>query len=224
MILLFDYDGTIHQSDATYVPAFRATLDYLEKQGHGIDREVSNEEIGYWLGFSAKDMWNQFAPDFSEELKDECSKFVGEEMRRLTREGKAQVYPGVLDTLVNLRNEGHKLLFVSNCHHSYMEMHSEAFDLGRYFDGFYCCEDYGWIPKADIFPSIREDWGGDGRALSDFMMIGDRFHDMELARKNGIKSVGCAYGFGAPEEIERATAIAQSPADLLSAIHDAMKS
>lgn len=223
MVLMFDYDGTIHKSDATYVPAFRKVLAYLDEVGHPLGREVTDDEIGYWLGFSAKDMWEQFAPELPDELKKTCSSMVGEEMRRLTKEGKAELYPGVLDALDELRAEGNKTLFVSNCQHEYLEMHRNAFHLERHFDGFYCCADYDWVPKADLFPTIREKWGRGRPDREEFLMVGDRFHDMELARKWGLKSVGCAYGFGARDEIADATAIAETPEELLASVHAAMR-
>ena len=219
MIIMFDYDGTIHESSSTYIPAFRKTCAYLDELGYeGARREFSDDEIGYWLGFSAADMWNQFAPDLDDELKTRCSKMIGEEMRRLTRGGQARLYPGVEDALAQLKSEGHHLLFVSNCHHSYMQMHSDAFDLPRYFDGFYCCEDYGWPPKAELFPSIAEDWGSGKDPRDEFIMVGDRFHDHELARQHGLPFVGCAYGFGSAEELEGSAVIVDDPHDLLAAI------
>ena len=84
MNLLFDYDGTLHDSSATYLPAFRKTLAWLEEHGYDVDREYSDEQIGYWLGFSAKDMWNSFAPELDDAVKETCSKMIGAEMRRLT--------------------------------------------------------------------------------------------------------------------------------------------
>ena len=35
-------------------------------------------------------------------------------------------------------------------------------------------------------------------------MVGDRFHDIEGARLNGIASVGVLYGFGSRKELENA--------------------
>lgn len=218
MNLLFDYDGTLHDSSATYLPAFRKTLAWLEEHGYDVDREYSDEQIGYWLGFSAKDMWNSLAPELDDAVKETCSKMIGAEMRRLTEAGKARLYPGVPATLERLKAERHRLFFVSNCHHSYMQMHRKAFDLDRHFSDFYCCEDYGWIPKADLFPTIQKAWGTGIAAHDDFMIVGDRFHDMNMAREHGIRSVGCAYGFGARDEIADADAIAEAPSDLYGAI------
>ena len=34
------------------------------------------------------------------------------------------------------------------------------------------------------------------------MVIGDRRHDMEVAKTFGLPSIGCLYGYGKPEELE----------------------
>ena len=218
MNLLFDYDGTLHDSSATYLPAFRKTLAWLGEHGYDVDREYSDEQIGYWLGFSAKDMWNSFAPELDDAVKETCSKMIGAEMRRLTEAGKARLYPGVPATLERLKAEGHRLFFVSNCHHSYMEMHRKAFDLDRYFSDFYCCEDYGWIPKADLFPTIQKAWGTGIVAHDDFMIVGDRFHDIETAVRNDLLSIGCAYGYGSPDELSGADIIVNSVSEIPAAV------
>ena len=35
-------------------------------------------------------------------------------------------------------------------------------------------------------------------------MAGDRFQDMEIAKKHHLLSVGCIYGYGEPHELEDA--------------------
>mgnify|MGYP002249262135 CR=1 FL=1 len=45
-------------------------------------------------------------------------------------------------------------------------------------------------------------------------MVGDRFHDREVALRNDIPFVACAYGFGEPGECEGAAAIAECAEEL----------
>ena len=49
-------------------------------------------------------------------------------------------------------------------------------------------------------------------------MIGDRHHDIDGAKENGIDSIGVLWGFGSREELETADAtyIAESIDDLIS--------
>jgi len=49
-------------------------------------------------------------------------------------------------------------------------------------------------------------------------MVGDRFHDIEVATRAGIPSVGCAYGYGDPSELEAATITVDSPVQIPAAI------
>jgi phosphoglycolate phosphatase len=44
--------------------------------------------------------------------------------------------------------------------------------------------------------------------------VGDRRHDMEAGRKNGILTIGCAYGFARPGELDGADRIITNVAEL----------
>lgn len=49
---------------------------------------------------------------------------------------------------------------------------------------------------------------------SEYLMVGDRFHDMEVARYHKVYTAGCAYGFGTKEEIAAADIILEDIRDL----------
>ena len=53
--------------------------------------------------------------------------------------------------------------------------------------------------------------------INNAVMIGDRYHDIEGAKQNNLKSIGVLYGFGDREELEQAGAdyIAETPPQLL---------
>ncbi|MBQ1339602.1 MAG: HAD family hydrolase, partial [Ruminococcus sp.] len=63
--IIFDYDGTVHESMLTYAPAFRDTMKWLSDNGFIADKEYSDSEISHWLGFNSTDMWGQFHPELS---------------------------------------------------------------------------------------------------------------------------------------------------------------
>lgn len=223
MKLIFDFDGTLHVSERTYIPAFHKVRSFMAERGWAPAREMSDEEIGYWLGYSSKEMWARYAPDLAPEQRAACAKVLGDEMLALARAGKAQMYPGTQEALEQLKAEGHTLVFLSNCHHDYMDVHAEAFGLGRWFDAFYCGEDYGWKPKTELFETIAAQLGDGGDVTREFAVIGDRFHDMRIAADHGLKSVGCAYGYGAPEELAEATIVVDDPTQLLAAIEQVVE-
>lgn len=197
--LIFDYDGTLHNSIKIYAPAFNKAFDFLAEKGFTQKQVLSHKKISYWLGFSAKDMWDSFMPNLPKEIKDKCSKIIGDEMLRLVKCNKAELYPDALNVLHQLKKLGYNLIFLSNCKHTYMEAHKQAFALDDYFCEFYCTEDYDFKPKHIIFETIKQKYYGE------FIIIGDRFQDMEVAQKFGLKSIGCRYGYGSETELMYAT-------------------
>lgn len=199
--LIFDYDGTLHQSMLTYAPAFRATCKMLADMGYMPEKEYTDEEISYWLGFNSTDMWNNFLPDVPAEIKEKARVFLGENMGQRIENGEGALYPNAEDVLAELKEQGHILIFLSNCRVKYMERHSRVFRLDRFFDYFYCCEEFDFIPKYQIFRLFSLQHKGR------YIVIGDRFHDIETAEKNGLKSIGCGYGYGKKGELSAADII-----------------
>lgn len=213
MNLIFDYDGTLHNSMKTYAPAFRNTMKWLYDGGYITEnREYTDKEISYWLGFNSTDMWNSFRPGLDPEIREQARVLLGEDMARRIENGEGELFEGAGEILSELKDKGHTLIFLSNCRIHYMERHRRVFALDRFFDHFYCCEEFGFIPKYEIFRKIKPHHSGD------FIVIGDRFHDIETASKNGLKSIGCGYGYGTPEELSDADLIVGSPLEIPDAV------
>lgn len=197
--IIFDYDGTLHQSIAIYAPAFRKAYQYLVDNNLAKPCIYSDKEISKWLGYSSKDMWQSFMPLLPDEIKAHCSSLIGEAMLTYIKEGKAKLYSGALETLEDLKTQGYRLIFLSNCKIAYMDAHREYFKLDKYFDSFYCTEQYDFAPKYEIFKHIEAENEGS------FVVVGDRFQDIEIALKYDLLSVGCLYGYGEERELESAT-------------------
>lgn len=218
MNLIFDFDGTLHVSHATYLPAFHDTLAWLRGQGCEPARDMSCEEVGYWLGTSSARMWELIAPEASEELREACAERMRARILQLARAGKAELYPHIPETLAALTAQGHTLVLLSNCRHGYLQTFREVFALDAWFSRFYCGEDFGWVPKSEVFATIAADLGCAAAPQASCIVIGDRYHDIGVAREHGLRSVGCAYGYGARSELEDASIVVDAPGELLAAI------
>ena len=129
---------------------------------------------------------------------------IGREMIARIEAGEAVLYPGAEETLNQLKALGYKLVILSNCKRAYLDAHRRAFALDRWFTGFYCCEDFDFAPKEEIFPAFR------ACHPEAYAVIGDRASDLKVATSHNLLSVGCAYGFGCPGELVSADQIAQS--------------
>lgn len=212
MNLIFDYDGTIHNSMKTYAPAFRSTMAWLEENGYAEPKTYTDSEISHWLGFNSNDMWQSFMPDLDPKIRESARIRLGEDMARRVDRGEGALFDGAEEMLSILKKAGHRLIFLSNCRIHYLERHRRVFSLDRFFDSFYCCEEFGFIPKHEIFKKIASDHPGK------FIVIGDRFHDIETAVKNDLLSIGCGYGYGSPEELSEADIIVKSPGEIVTAV------
>lgn len=211
--LIFDYDGTIHNTMKTYAPAFRNTCRWLSDNGYIRPEEYTDKQISYWLGFNSTDMWEQFQPELDHEIREKARIMLGEDMAERVDNGEGSLFDHAEEILSELKNQGYRLIFLSNCRIHYMERHKRVFGLDRFFDYFYCCEEFDFIPKHEIFRRFSPNHDGD------FIVIGDRFHDIENAVKNNLKSVGCGYGYGSPDELSDADIIV----DDIRNIPDAVK-
>lgn len=201
--IIFDYDGTLHDTMHIYGNAFRRTYKVIADRGAAPKRKFTDREISIWLGYNSREMWEAFMPSLSADLKEKASRNIGRLMAEQIERKEAHLYPGALLVLQKLKAEGYGLVFLSNCKEDYMRAHRDLFHLDNYFDGFYCCETFDFIPKKEIFPVIAEKFPGS------YMIVGDRFSDMEVAAAHNLLSIGCAYGFGEEEELKTADAIAE---------------
>ena len=156
--IIFDYDGTLHDSAKIYVEAFRQVYREMVSAKDAPEREFQDEEITKWLGYSVQDMWDSFMPEFSQEKKMFYAGEVGRFMTEKIRNKEAVLYDGALETLQYLKDKGYHLLYLSNCGRAYMEIHAESFGLKNYFEHMYCSGDYDQKPKYEIFNVIKEEY------------------------------------------------------------------
>ncbi|MGN0612594.1 MAG: HAD family hydrolase [Porcipelethomonas sp.] len=210
--IILDFDGTIHDCAKIYVPAFRVGYKYLTDKGLMEYREYPDSEIISYLGYTPKAMWENFAPDIADSEKKTVTKIVSDEMTKMTENGQAVLYNGAEEALQKLSDSGHRLIFLSNCLHSYMELHRRVHRLDRFYTDYLCSEDFGYISKPEIFSSIKDKYSGE------YIIVGDRCFDLETAWEHGLKSIGCLYGYCQGHELDRASALITDISQLPEAV------
>ena len=89
--LVFDYDGTLHDTIRIYAPAFKKAYQYLTEKRLAPKRDWTDREISRWLGYSSRDMWNSFMPNLSEKEKEICSNMIGQELLQSIRTGRCSI-------------------------------------------------------------------------------------------------------------------------------------
>lgn len=212
--LIFDYDGTIHNTMIIYESAFRQCHSWLIEEGYAPKRDVPTQTISGWLGMNSWEMWNSFMPELPDNIKEEASRRVGKAMVDQIKEHKAKWYPGAEEMLNELRNDGYTMVILSNCKISYREANWKEFCMERWFSAFYDCESFGFAPKTKIIKEIMKDFS------APLIVIGDRRSDLDCARACQSPFIGCLYGFGKERELEGADAFVECVKDIRASVKE----
>ena len=113
--LIFDFDGTIHDTIHVYFPAFLKGYQYLVDHDMAEPQTFTPKEVSIWLGYNSDDMWKTFMPNCPEVFQNKAKSIIGDEMRLGLESGKGMLYDGAHDVLSELVERGYKLVFLSNC-------------------------------------------------------------------------------------------------------------
>ncbi len=104
--LIFDWDGTLHNTEALYGRAFQRAYAWLAEEGYAPERHYSHREVSVYLGMNAPEMWNTFMPELPQAVKEHCSAMIGEQMVSEIYAGNAILYPSAAETLAARKGGG----------------------------------------------------------------------------------------------------------------------
>ena len=152
---------------------------------------------------------------FTKEQADLAIKYYRENFS-VTGLFENEVYDGVPEMLAELKNRGVKIALATSKPYEFSIKILKHFDLYQYFDFFGAATMDGKISKKeDVIAKLLEDMGTEDKTK--LLMIGDRYHDIEGARANGLDSAGVLWGYGSKEELENAGAkyILNGPEEIL---------
>ena len=123
-------------------------------------------------------------------------------------------YPGIPELLTRLKAAGKKLVVATSKPEDFSLRILEHFELLQYFDFVSgACMDETRTQKWEVIRWAQEQFCHPGDRV---LMVGDRKHDVEGARRCGLPCLGVLYGYGGRAELENAGAIgfAASPEEI----------
>jgi phosphoglycolate phosphatase len=204
--VLFDLDGTIADS----APGITGTLsDTLQEMGKPIPTPAQ------LLAFVGPPILDGFA---ALGLTDEESQTALDLYRKRYRERGAfdsEVFPGMEDVLRSIRESELPIALATSKPESQarrMLEHYGLVDLFAFVGG--ASEDETRSEKADVIAYVLRNLRRMGVDLSRPVMVGDRIHDVEGARANGVPTVFADWGYGSDPEKAGTIAVADEPGDL----------
>ncbi len=126
-----------------------------------------------------------------------------------------EVYDGIPEMLSELKDRGVVLAIATSKPYEFTVRILEHFDLMKYFDHIGAATMDGSISrKEDVILNLLDRMGAENRAS--ILMVGDRHHDIDGAKINGLDSAGVLWGYGSEDELQTAGAnyLLQKPEDL----------
>ena len=206
--ILLDLDGTLADSR----PGIEASLRFmLAELGH--DPAVAGDvtwAVGPPLGWSITTLLAKYGDDRSADGL------------RIYRARYSDVglydcvpFPGVPEMLVSLHATGRPLCLATSKRRDFAERVVEYLGFSALIPTVYGALPGGGLDdKKDMLRELMRVEGYDPEGT---VMVGDRLHDIEAAKANGLRSIGELWGYGGREELERAGAdrLAATPSDVV---------
>ena len=197
-IILFDLDGTLTDPKEGITKSVQHAL-----QAYGID-EPDLDKLCPFIGPPLSDSFKEYY-GFSEAQAREA---IGHFHEYFTKQGmfENKVYPGIREMLTRLKDAGLTLAVSTSKPEPFAIQILEHFDLLSYFTlvGGADMEEIR-VRKGDVI-AYTLDRLGTTPEESKVIMVGDRKHDVEGAKKTGLSVVGVLYGYGSREELQDAGA------------------
>lgn len=210
--MVFDMDGTLFKTETLLLPAYHGVFDRLRQEGLYKGETPPEQLMLGSLGLLLDEIWKNVMPNEDLAVHRRANELLLElELKGLEGEG-SELYPGVTETLAELKRRGIKLYVASNGLEHYVKGVAKAHGITPLFDGLYSAGEFQTASKVDLLHLLLKREG-----LSSIWMVGDRSSDVEAGKKNGQIVIGCKYaGFGDNDELAGSDVVITDFAELLS--------
>lgn len=200
MLLIFDLDGTLYNTESSIICAVNLLFDELGLARPDVSDILAN--IGKTTVMFFKSLLPaQIAPEAA------ADRFRILEREAVKKSGR--LYPGVQELLKKLKSDGCSLCVVSNGSLEYIELVLKSTGISGFFTRTYSAKYHD--SKATL---IKELVTPDDRAV----IIGDTTADIDAAIKNNLPSIAALYGYGDKKNLREATFTAQSAEEIDSCV------
>ncbi|MBT2685023.1 HAD family hydrolase [Bacillus sp. ISL-37] len=191
-VILFDLDGTISDPKAGITRSVQYALQKMNIEVPGVN---------HLEGFIGPPLQVSFAEYFNlDEIQ--TKKAIEFYRERFKEKGmyENELYSNIPLLLHALKEQNFILVVATSKPTVFSEQILKHFEIDHYFDLVVGSNlDGTRSSKTEIIQYILDAFKS--HRLEDFIMIGDRKHDIEGANNNGIDSIGVTYGYGSFEEL-----------------------
>lgn len=191
--ILFDQDGTLTDSGPGIIRSARLTLAHF-----GIEK--SYDDLRVFVGPPLEESFLDLGIQ-EKDLQEAIHIYREEYETKGLYENKP--YPGIIEMLKELRNNGYPLYIVTSKDREVALRVLSHFDMAKYFQEVYGTDKRKKVQKSKA--ELMKDCLDETKKLGlNAIMVGDTKFDINGANSNKIPSVAVLYGYGSRLSIEEA--------------------
>lgn len=188
--VIFDFDGTICDTGEGVKKSAKYALDAFNIPSD--DWQTLDCFIGPPLLVTFQEQFNQSAAD--------ADLLVQKFRERYTNTGiyECELYNGIKQLLINLKDDGMKIGIASSKPQVFVETLLNKFAIAKYFDSV-CATSFAadCESKQNIIARCLKELETEPK---DALMVGDRFYDIDGAKADMVDGAGVLWGYGSKFE------------------------
>lgn len=188
--VIFDFDGTICDTGEGVKKSAKYALDAFNIPSD--DWQTLDCFIGPPLLVTFQEQFNQSAAD--------ADLLVQKFRERYTNTGiyECELYNGIKQLLINLKDDGMKIGIASSKPQVFVETLLNKFAIAKYFDSV-CATSFAadCESKQNIIARCLKELETEPK---DALMVGDRFYDIDGAKADMVDGAGALWGYGSKFE------------------------
>ncbi len=190
-LIVFDWDGTLMDSEATIVNCLQMAARDLGIAEPG--RERARNVIGLGLH-------QALASLFPASSDAEVDALAQQYRKHFLREDRAPspLFPGARELLEELASRDYFLAVATGKSRQGLDMELEHSGLGAFFQATRCADEAFSKPHPQLLLDVLDHLGvASGQAL----VVGDTEYDMQMAANAGSDAIGVGFGVHSPERL-----------------------
>ena len=182
-LVIFDWDGTLMDSEQQIVQAMQATIQDLELEGR------TDDACKNIIGLGLKEAIQCLYPGSDDLLLQE----IVERYRYLwlKDEHGSDLFAGAEETLYQLKDAGYKLAVATGKGRVGLEKVLDKTGLASVFDASRCSDETTSKPHPQMLIELLEELDIQPRHA---LMVGDTEYDIRMAHNAGVGPVAVSYG------------------------------
>ena len=196
-LLIFDWDGTLHDSIGAIVSALQSACHDL---GVSIPADAHARHA---IGLGLVDALRHSAPDLEESRYPEMAERY--RYHYLANDHSLSLFDGISAMIEGLHARGHLLAVATGKSRRGLDRVLEHSGIGKFFLSSRCADECFSKPHPQMILELMDELGVSPEKA---LMIGDTTHDIQMAINAGVERVAVTYGAHPIRQLETLRSLA----------------